>query len=364
MICASSSHLAAPDVLAKPVHVFVPYSISNNELISPYFETAEMRHDVRSWMAACKREWSWVQVTSSNIEDVIQAACHADATVFNLCDGDEINGYPGLTVVQALEAVGLSFTGARAPFYALSTSKLAMKRCFELAGVATAPFVVIKDIDRDIDIAAREIGFPLFIKPDVSFGSAGLTVRSLARSPNEAKSAARELFTGMHDCCFPPGGIFAEPYLDGQEFTVLCVSDPLAPQGVRVLTPAERIFHPSLPNDERFLTFERICGEYSHDVELAQDVELYSYAPADPSQRQMLIALARHAYQSVEGSGYARVDIRTFQASGEAYVLEVNANCALSSDDTSSVGGLLAMSNLSAGDLIALILRDGESRER
>ena len=132
--------------------------------------------------------------------------------------------------------------------------------------------------------------------------------------------------------------------------------------GVKVFEPGERVFHPSLPQHQKFLTFERVCGEYTHDERLAEGIELYTYAAAPVQQRATLMELARRAYVAVEGSGYARVDIRTSSRTGAAYVLEVNANCALSSDDTSSVGGILALSGASFGELIRLILADGEGR--
>lgn len=345
-----------------PVYVFIPYAEREGELQSPYFETPDMRRDVAGWMDACGRDWCWVKVTQNTIAEAVDMARRAGATVFNLCDGDEVNGYPGISVVRALEAAGLAFTGARRSFYDISTSKLAMKRRFQAAHVETAPFVVIDAIERDIARAVEEIGLPLFIKPDVSFGAAGITVRSLARTERDAAAMAKQLVDGMHDCHFGLGGIYAEPFLDGREFTVLCVADRKAPDGVRVLEPGERVFHASLPPEERFLTFERVCGEYSLDRRLPDGVELYVYAPAPAADRDGLIDLARRAYLSVDGSGYARVDIRTAKRNNRAYVMEVNANCALSSDDTSSVGSILAMSGISPSKLISLILADGEAR--
>lgn len=350
------------EMTGAPVHVFIPYAKQDGALVSPYFETPDMRGDVAAWMAACRRDWRWVVVTQDSIDPAVASAKACGATVLNLCDGDEINGYPGLSAVRALQEAKVPFTGARLDFYEISTSKLAMKKCFTNAAVATAPFVVISDLERDVERAASELGFPFFLKPDISFGAAGITVHSLVRSVAEARQAIRRLTAGMHDCNFSLGGIYAEPYLDGREFTVLCVADTRAEEGVRVLEPGERVFHATLPEDQRFLTYERVCGEYALDERLPEGVDLYAYAPAPAAQRTLLVDLARRAYLSVKGSGYARVDIRTAKRTDLAYVLEVNANCALSSDDTSSVGSILAMSGIRAAELIALILADGEAR--
>jgi D-alanine-D-alanine ligase len=66
--------------------------------------------------------------------------------------------------------------------------------------------------------------------------------------------------------------------------------------------------------------------------------------------------LAIRAYCAVRGTGYGRVDIRMDQKHGSLYVLEVNANCGLSSDEQSSVGKILELSGYSFVDLIGEIL--------
>lgn len=346
----------------ESVQVFVPYARSADGVISPYYDTPEFRADVASWLAPYGWAHEWVVVTADRVQELVAGAAAARALVFNLCDGDEINGYPGLSVVRALEAEGVPFTGARSHFYDISTSKLAMKRRFEDAGVATAPYRVVETAE-DMAGAARDLGLPLFVKPDISFGAAGITVRSRATTVADAVSALEELRGGnVHGCHFERGRVFVEPYLAGREFTALVVRDRRAPGGVHVVAPCERVFDPALPADERFLTFERICGEYERDLPLAEGSNFYGYALAPKDLRQKLSDLARRAFMAVEGSGYARVDMRT-DAEGRPFVLEVNANCSLSSDDSSSVGSILTLARIPMSELIARILRDGWRRE-
>lgn len=363
------AHAKEPDVSPIPrarapasVQVFVPYAATSDGIVSPYYDTPEFRADVASWLAPRGWSWEWVAVTADRVERLAREASAAGALVFNLCDGDEINGYPGLSVVRALEAEGVPFTGARSHFYDISTSKLAMKRRFEEAGVATAPYRVVESAD-DVARAAEALGLPLFVKPDISFGAAGITVRSRAISVPDAVAAVDELREGlMHGCHFERGRIFVEPYLAGREFTALVVRDRRAGGGVHVVTPCERVFDPAIPIAERFLTFERICGEYERDRPLAPGSAFYGYALAPKDLRAKLADLARRAFLAVAGTGYARVDMR-LDAHGAPFVLEVNANCSLSSDDTSSVGSILALARIPMVELIGRILRDGWRRE-
>ena len=61
----------------------------------------------------------------------------------------------------------------------------------------------------------------------------------------------------------------------------------------------------------------------------------------------------------MHGTGYSRVDIRVDAATGQPYVLEVNANCGLSSpDDNTSVGYILKFTGQSFSGLIGLLLED------
>lgn len=79
--------------------------------------------------------------------------------VVNFCDGcDWIDGYPGLSIVQALEVLiifcmklfliyaqesGLPFTGCNSYFYSITTSKPVIKKILQTNNVPTAPFVEI-----------------------------------------------------------------------------------------------------------------------------------------------------------------------------------------------------------------------------
>ncbi|MBX3274029.1 MAG: hypothetical protein KF729_27435 [Sandaracinaceae bacterium] len=344
------------------VFVLVPFAREGGALVSPYYDTPELRRDVASWMAALGARWEWVSVTIDGVEQAVRrVAREAPAIALNLCDGDDVNGYPGLSVVRALAAAGVAHTGADAAFYALSTSKLAMKRRFVAAGVATAPWVEIAEPARDVARAERALGLPFFLKPDVSFGSAGITVRSVIRDRASGVAQAMRLFGGMHGCRFAPGAIFAEPFLPGPEYTVLLFDDPRAPDGVRVLAPCERVFHPGLPPLERYLTFERYCEEYDEDPPPPPGEPYYRYAAVEAERAAPLAALARAAYRAVGGHAYARVDLRVCGA-GAARVLEVNANCGLSSDDTSTAGAILAESGCAMAELIGAVLAHGWRR--
>ena len=103
---------------------------------------------------------------------------------------------------------------------------------------------------------------------------------------------------------------------------------------------------------ERTICFEEEGG----------DCEAYTYAPAPGELHDELIDLARRAVLAVEGTGYARVDIRYDSDPGVPYVLEVNANCGITGEVSSAVGSILYHSGATIDSFIDTIVADAWQR--
>ncbi len=335
------------------VSVFIAYAECDGQLTSPEYDDPSVRAEIDGWMQSLGCEWEWVAVSASTLDTEIHRVrehhTRRRVVVLNLCDGDDVNGYPGVSVVKALEAANVPFTGARSRFYGISTSKRTMKRRFAARGVPTAPFVRIRNAKADIRRAGRTLGWPIFVKPDVAAGSTGITTSSRAGNIEDGIRAA--------ELAVAHGGLIAEPFLAGREFTVLVLSDGTMPDGLRALAPVERVFNEFLPIDQRFLTSDTVMDE-------GADNHAYSYAPAPGEWHDELTSLARRAVHAVEGSGYARVDIRYDADPGVPLVLEVNANCGLTADVTSAVGSILEYSGTSIASFVDIIVADALQRHR
>lgn len=341
------------------VPVFIAYAEQDGRLVNPEFEDPAARTEIDGWMRSLGCDWEWVAITASTltteIERVRELSSQRQTVVLNLCDGDDVNGYPGLSVVKALEAAGVPFTGARSSFYEISTSKRAMKQRFADRGVRIAPCVHIQDANADIVRAGETLGWPLFIKPDVSAGSSGITASSMAKNLEEGLHAVNMAFANMHGYESWEGGLIAEPFLAGREFTVLVVSDSAAPEGLRAFAPVERVFTATTPVPERFLTCDSVLAE-------GDTGQRYTYAAAPNELHDELVDLARRAVVAVDGTGYARVDIRYDADPGTPYVLEVNANCGVTADVSSAVGSILHHSGATIDSFIDTIVTDAWRR--
>ena len=174
------------DLRDAEIEVLVPYLMVDGVPESPDYDLDWFHRELREqWFAPLGLAYNWRAVTIATAEEVVGAVALAHRErpriVFNLCDGTDGLGddYPGVSVVRALERHGLVYTGADEAFYEITTSKTRHKERLLEAGVPTAPFAKIVDPRRDIPEAARRLGFPLLIKPDVSFHSLGIYENSV-----------------------------------------------------------------------------------------------------------------------------------------------------------------------------------------
>lgn len=285
--------------------------------------------------------------------------------VINLCDGDEINGSPGISVVQLLAEKELVYTGADEYFYHITTSKIPMKLAFDRADLPTAPWKDIQEGNQDLSGYFHKLGSPIIVKPAVSGGSMGVGVKNVVHNTGELDKLVQEMFAGYRGWELTADGLIAESFINGPEFTTLITGSAKFPSHCRVYDPVERVFHPSLPDEEKFLSFDRLWEIYEEESAMPGEDNFYEYRAANPAIRDAIMKISLDAYIAVGGTGYTRVDIRMDKATGKLYVLEVNAQCGLSEDeDYTSIGAILRINQTSFTALVVDIINDAFRRYR
>lgn len=361
----SSNKAASANPAQTLIWAFIPFCIRQGRLLGDSYDTADFKAELAWAFQQLGLPWIWQAVTHSNLNEVIAQVSASNkqqpVVVFNFCDGiDDPQDTPGLSVVHALEKSGLRFTGADARFFAISTSKIRMKTLFQAAGVATPPFAVVAN-SGPLDGVGADLAWPLFCKPDVSAASYGVTLRSVVHDSQALQAYREELKTGPFGQYFAQADFLAERFIQGPEFTLFVGGRWDRPESLWSLPPAERIFHPSIPVAERFLSFDRYWGHYQEESAPPAGEAFYAYRPCAENVQAQLTDLGLAAYRAARGHGYGRVDIRQDSRSGEYYVLEVNANCGLSGDDQTSLGNILKIAGLSFAQLLGLIVADAWS---
>ena len=194
-------------------------------------------------------------------------------------------------VQGALEWLGLPYTGSGVLGSAIGMDKLRTKRLAQSAGIATPPWMVLRDAG-DFERAVSELGLPLAVKPATQGSSVGMSrVTAAAELPGAWRAA------GALDPV-----VIAERWITGREFTVAVLQGEALP-AIAIETP--RTFYDYqakyFADDTRYLI---PCG-----------------LPDDAEQAMQKAALATFA--ATGASGWGRVDFM-MAADGVPLVLEIN----------------------------------------
>ena len=352
------------------VWVLAPSLVTQDANIDYYYDFSQSIAEYTKTFGELGIDWQWQPVTINDYAEVIDTIMEEKLAgqyfpiVLNLCDGDEVNGTPGISVVQLLEEKELVYTGSDEYFYRITTSKIPMKRAFDKAKVATPKWKAITTREQNNKGIFEKLGSPIIVKPSVSGGSMGVGIKNVVQSLPELEQQVQQMFDGYRGWNLATDGMIAEEFITGPEFTTLIVGSAKYPAQCKVYEPVERVFHDSLPDTEKFLSFDRLWEIYEEETPMPEDANFYEYQSPDASLHAAIKQISLDAYISVGGTGYTRVDIRMDQLTKKLYVLEVNAQCGLSEDeDYTSIGAILRMSGVSFTEMIVEIINDAFRRK-
>ena len=359
-----------PPILSNyKVWILAPHLITQDSNIDYYYDYTQSIAEYKNVFDLLKVDWQWQAVTLKNYKCIIDEI-HSlnqlkNQLVLNLCDGDEINDTPGISVIHYLDEKGVSYTGADAFFYEITTSKIPMKLAFDQHAVATAAWRTIKEEPHSLENIFQELGTPIILKPAISGGSMGIGLKNVVYNLDECLEQIKKMNEGYRGWSLTGDGIIAESFIEGPEFTVFITGNYDCPSKASIYTPVERVFHASLPENEKFLSFDRLWEIYEDETAMPNEEFFYEYQlPAD-SLIDAIKQLSWDSFVACKGTGYARVDIRMDKHTKKLYVLEINAQCGISEDeDFTSIGAILRISNTSFKDLIASILVETISRKK
>ncbi|MFN5231365.1 MAG: hypothetical protein ACK46B_08330 [Bacteroidota bacterium] len=351
------------------IYVLAPYLETEDNNINYYYDFTQSIEEYTKIFNELKATWKWQPVTMNNFSSIIDSIINKKSkripVFLNLCDGDEVNGTPGISVLKKLEASNLIYTGAEAYFYDITTSKVPMKKAFDKYKVPTAKWMMIQSAKDPVDDMFETVGRTVILKPSVSGGSMGVGVKNVVSSKPAMKKQLKKMFDGYRGWDLSIDGIIAEEFIKGREFTTMITGSSKYPTTCKVYEPVERVFHPSLPEKEKFLSFDRLWEIYEDETPMPSNENFYEYRTVEKSLADQIKKISFDAYKSVKGTGYTRVDIRMDDLTGKLYVLEVNAQCGLSEDeDYTSIGAILKANNTSFKSMIIEVLQDAFTRKK
>ncbi len=360
---------AYSDLNPFTIWVLAPHIETNDPNLSYYYDFSQSIKEYTAVFKQLQAKWKWQPVTIHNYKQIIeQIANDKNGTtplVFNICDGDEVNGAPGISIIHELEKHGLAYTGSDVHFYELTTSKIPMKHQFDLAQIPNAAWEVIDPDGNNIPRIFDRLGRPLIIKPAVSGGSMGLGIKNVVDNEDDCREQLLRIQNGYRGWKLDSGGVFAEKFIIGQEFTTFLVGSYLKPEEIIFYTPIERVFNQEIPVTEQFLSFDRLWETYEEETPLEQDAFLFNYVKPEEQLIPILKKLSIDIFIALKGTGYTRIDFRRETSSGRFFVLEANAQCGISEDENfTSIGAILRVSNISFTALVCDIMEEAIRRNQ
>lgn len=231
-------------------------------------------------------------------------------------------------VIQgALEALGIPYTGSGVLGCALAMDKLRTKQLWSAVGLPTPPFVCL-GTEAELAAAPDALGLPLIVKPVHEGSSLGMTKVDDAGALPRAWREARAL----------DDGVFAERWIEGEEYTVALLGDQALPL-IRVDTPRE---------------FYDYAAKYK-----ATDTRYVCPCGLSAAEEARLGRLALQAFAALGCSGWGRVDLIR-DRDGRPWLIEANTVPGMT--DHSLVPMAAEAAGLDFGDLVWRILETSLDR--
>jgi D-alanine-D-alanine ligase len=214
------------------------------------------------------------------------------ARVFNILHGQRGGGEDGV-LQGALESLHVPYTGSGVLGSALSMDKVRSKRVWQSLGLPTPKFIALpRGADAPaVHAAARQIGFPLIVKPACEGSSVGVT----------RVFAGGDLDSAVELAARYPGDLLMETLIEGDELTVAILG--------RQVLPSIRI----VPNG----AFYDYNAKY-----IAEDTQYLCPGSEGPAAED-LAALSLSAFDALGCTGWGRVDVMR-DHDGRHWLLEVN----------------------------------------
>ena len=249
--------------------------------------------------------------------------------VFNMAEG--VAGPSRESQVPAiLDAYDVPYTFSDPLTLAVSLQKGMAKRVVRDAGVLTAAFAVIEDVD---DLGSLPLTFPLFAKPLSEGSSKGITVASIVHDRPSLLAICRTLLERYRQ------PVLVEEFLPGREFTVGVVGTGRSARALGVM--------------EISLTALAEPGVYSRHNKVHYQGRV-SYSRVDGAVAADAARVALDAWRALGCRDGGRVDLRCDRADAINF-LEVNPLPGLD-PTTGDIVVLCGLHDIAYRDLIATIL--------
>ena len=229
------------------------------------------------------------------------------------------------TIQGALELMQIPYTGSGVMASALGMDKWRTKLLWQAVGLPIPEFAML-DANSDFAAVERELGLPIFVKPDCEGSSIGITKVKVAGTLRDAYCEA-----AGHDSL-----VLAERGIVGGEYTVAIIGagDDMQALPIIKIEPATEF--------------------YDYEAKYLRDDTTYRCPCGLPESRELeLRAQALEAFRVLGCRGWGRVDF-LMDEQGNAHFLEVNTSPGMT--DHSLVPMAARVAGISYDELVLRVL--------
>ena len=225
------------------------------------------------------------------------------------------------TIQGALELMHIPYTGSGVMASALGMDKWRTKLLWRAVGLPIPEFAML-DANSDFSAVERELGLPIFVKPDCEGSSIGITKVKVAGTLRDAYREAAK-----HDAL-----VLAERGIVGGEYTVAILGDQALP----------------------IIKIEPATEFYDYEAKYLRDDTAYRCPCGLSEARELeLRAQALEAFRVLGCRGWGRVDF-LMDEQQRAYFLEVNTSPGMT--DHSLVPMSARVAGISYDELVLRVL--------
>lgn len=218
--------------------------------------------------------------------------------VFNIAEGAFGLGREA-QVPALLDAYQIPYTFSGPVVMGLTLDKALTKRVIRDAGLATAPFEVVREIS---DIQKVDLTYPLFVKPIGEGTGKGVSAASRVTSEKEFEAQCVSLLTRFRQ------PVLVETFLSGREFTVGLLGSGRHTEVLGILE----------------IVLREGAELWGHSYKNKEECEtLVDYVLVSDKQAIAAAELARKAWQVLGALDAGRVDIR-MDKKGVPCFIEIN----------------------------------------
>lgn len=258
-------------------------------------------------------EWEMVTLTAPVEEKIRALAESGKYDVFlNICEGYEFEdeeddelGYSPEEVVQALERLNLTFTGADTRCF--DPTREEMQAVADKAGIGFAKGYQVRGPEEAAELV-KNLRYPIMVKHPKSYGSTGMFKESRANT-------LEEVLTQVKRICSEFRAARMEEFIVGTEYNVLMVENAENLNEPFVYPPAQLIF----PEGEEF---------WHTDIKWDYNIPFDFKEVTEPGLKARLQEIGKRMFVAMGISGYGRCDVR-MNEQGELFILEINPNPAI-----------------------------------